>query len=165
MSFEIDQESLLVNVPGAATLASIERALSSTRADGGFTLGIGVAGETSSVAEWLAAGAPGAPSMFSDPADHLVAGLSATLANGKTLEIRPSPRRAVGPDLIALFVSANGRFGTIDRVWLRIHRKDALCRVSLPLRGLDLDAPVSVEESALLDRIAHALRESREPRE
>ena len=162
MSFEIDPTSLLVNVPSAATLASIERALSSSRAettDSGFTLGLSVANDTTSVAEWLAADAPDAPSMFSDPADHLVAGLSATLANGTTLEIRPSPRRAVGPDLIALFVSANGRFGTIDRVWLRIHRKDALSRVSLPLRGLDLDAPVSVEESALLDRIARALLE------
>ena len=45
MSFEIDRTSLLVRVPGAATLASIERAL----AGEGLTLGI---------AEALASGIP-----------------------------------------------------------------------------------------------------------
>ena len=38
--------------------------------------------------------------------------------------IRPAPRRAVGPDLTALFVGAGGRFGRIDRAWMRVHRED-----------------------------------------
>ena len=36
------------------------------------------------VADWLARGAPGAPTAFLDPADHLVAGLTARLADGRS---------------------------------------------------------------------------------
>ena len=150
MSFEIDESSLLVRVPGAATLASIERALASE----GLT--IGIAATDDAVGDWLARGAPGAPSTFADPADHLVAGLTATLANGSTLEVRPSPRRAVGPDLIALVVGANERFASIDHVWLRVHLQGAR-RVGLPVDRLDLDPPLSNEEATLLDAIAREL--------
>jgi alkyldihydroxyacetonephosphate synthase len=150
VSFEIDRSSLLVRVPGAATLASIEQAL----AREGLTLG--VAATDDAVGDWLARGAPGAPSSFADPADHLVAGLSATLANGSTLEVRPSPRRAVGPDLIALVIGANERFASLDHVWLRVHLAGAR-RVTLPIEELDLDPPVSNEEAGLLDAIAREL--------
>ena len=150
MSFEIDRTSLLVRVPGAATLAAIERAI----AREGLTLGI--AATDDAVGDWLARGAPGAPSSFSDPADHLVAGLTATLASGSTLEVRPSPRRAVGPDLIALVTGAGERFASIDHVWLRVHLAGAR-RAALTTEGLDLDPPVSNEEASLLDAIAREL--------
>ncbi len=150
MSFEIDRTSLLVRVPGAATLAAIERALERE----GLTLG--VAATDDAVGDWLARGAPGAPSSSADPADHLVAGLTATLASGSTLEVRPSPRRAVGPDLIALVTGANERFASIDHVWLRVHLAGAR-RVTLTTEGLDLDPPVSNEEATLLDAIAREL--------
>ena len=58
MSFEIDRTSLLVRVPGAATLAAIERALERE----GLTLG--VAATDDAVGDWLARGAPGAPSSW-----------------------------------------------------------------------------------------------------
>jgi len=151
VSFEIDRESLLVRVPGAATLASIERALQPE----GLTLGVAAVDDT--IADWLARGAPGSPSGFADPADHRVAGLEATLTNGRRLEIRPSPRRAVGPDLTALVIGANERFASLDHVWLRVHRQSARV-VALEARGLDLDPPVSDGEAALLDAIARELR-------
>jgi alkyldihydroxyacetonephosphate synthase len=150
MTFEIDRTSLLVGVPGAATLASIERALEAE----GLTLGLAATDAT--VADWLAAGAPGAPSLFVDPADHLVAGVTATLTSGTHLQVRPSPRRAVGPDLVTLLVGANERFATIEHVWLRVHVKGAR-RVALPTAGLDLDPPVSNEEATLLDAIEREL--------
>ncbi len=150
MSFEIDRQSLLVRVPGAATLASIERALA------GEGLTLGVAATDDAVGDWLARGAPGAPSSFADPADHLVAGLTATLTSGSILEVRPSPRRAVGPDLIALVVGANERFASIDHVWLRVHLAGAR-RVAMPIEDLDLDPPVSNEEATLLDAVAREL--------
>ena len=160
MSFEIDHASLLVRVPGAATLASIERALAS--AD--LTLGIDIA--DLSVGDWLARGAPGAPSSFADPADHLVAGLTATLANGSaTIDVRPAPRRAVGPDLVALLVGCHERFASIDHVWLRVHPKTGARRVALPLARPDLDPPVSTEEAALLDAIARELARQAEHEE
>jgi alkyldihydroxyacetonephosphate synthase len=155
VTFELDRRSLLVRVPGAATLSAVEGAL----ARDGLTLGLSNATDVP-VAEWLANGAPGAPSGFADPADHIVAGLGATLAgSSERLEVRPSPRRAVGPDLVALCLGARERFASIDHVWLRVHRKDAR-RVALSTEGLDLDPPVSPEESALLDAIARELTRS-----
>src|SRR6185369_16868076 len=68
MTLELDEKSLLVSVPGAATLASIEKELSASS----LTLGFPVSDLT--VANWLAAGAPGAPTCFADPAEHIVAG-------------------------------------------------------------------------------------------
>ncbi|MDB4935362.1 MAG: hypothetical protein JWP87_2334, partial [Labilithrix sp.] len=108
-AIDIDPTSLLVGVPASKTLNSLETALAAR----GFTLGValdeagppdaktGAAGFIT-VGDWLAKGAPGAASVFADPADHLVAGLEATLPDGKKLEVRPGPRRAVGPDLTAL---------------------------------------------------------------
>jgi alkyldihydroxyacetonephosphate synthase len=154
LSLELDRESLLVGVPGAATLGGIEAAL----AEHGLTLGpVSASRPEATVGEWLAAGAPGAPNAFADPADHLVAGLTTTLADGRRLEIRPSPRRAVGPDLVALVLGAGDRFATMEHAWLRVHRRDA--RVpSAPLPGFDLDPPVSEAESKLLAAIARELR-------
>ena len=150
MSLTIDKTSLLVRVPGAVTLAQLEVALAAED----LTLGLDQTVQDTSIAEWLAAGAPGAPSSFADPADHLLAGLTATLANGRHLDVRPGPRRAVGPDLIALVFGAGERFATVDRAWLRVHRKDRPLRPN-PMETADLppDAPVSPEEMALLDRI------------
>lgn len=161
----LDPISLLVEVPASTTLDALETELAAR----GFTLGVALvqAGPAStttrapgsiSVGDWLAKGAPGAASVFSDPADHLVAGLEATLTDGRRLEVRPGPRRAVGPDLTALLVGAQGRFGRIDRAWLRIHRRDAR-RQAMPLPGMHLDPPVTAAEARLIDAIETALHE------
>jgi alkyldihydroxyacetonephosphate synthase len=149
----IDPVSLLVEVHESQTLDALETELAAR----GFTLGVALeqAG-SATVGDWLAKGAPGAASIFADPADHLVAGLEATLPDGKKLEVRPGPRRAVGPDLTALLVGMHRRLGTIDRAWLRIHRRDAR-RQSLPLPGGDLDPPVTADEARLIDAIQREL--------
>ena len=151
---DIDATSLLVEVHASKTLDALETELAAR----GFTLGVTLdeAGAALAVGDWLAKGAPGAASMFADPADHLVAGLEATLVNGKKLEVRPGPRRAVGPDLTALLVGTQQRFGRIDRAWLRIHRRDAR-RPALPLPGGDLDPPVTDAEARLIDAVQRAL--------
>lgn len=158
MSFEIDNKSLLVRVPGRATLASVEEAL----VRDGLTLGLSPEQTpwASPIAEWLASGARGSASVFVDPADHLVAGLEATLTNGKHIEVRPSPRRAVGPDLMALFVGAGERFGSIERAWLRVHVRSAP-RVRLTIaEGIDLDPPMSKGEVALVEAMAACLADA-----
>ena len=111
----VDTASQLVHARGDATLVEVERALAAA----GLTLGIDPAaagapplGETT-VAAWIAAGAPGAPDAWLDPVDHLVAGFTARLASGADLAVRPAPRRAVGPDLFALFHGAGERAGVI----------------------------------------------------
>jgi alkyldihydroxyacetonephosphate synthase len=152
MTLEIDRQSLLVGVPGAATLGAVEAALASS----GLTLGGALPAELP-VGDWLAQGAPGAPSVFADPADHVLAGLEATLVSGQRFIVHPAPRRAVGPDLTALVVGAGERFATVDYVWLRVRVKGAR-QPSLPLPTADLDPPVSPEEEAVLEAIGRELR-------
>ena len=104
----IDEMSLLLEAEGARTLDAIELELG----ERGLTLGIDLpeARGAMTVADWIAKGTPGAASMVVDPADHVIAGLVAKLTDGRTLTIRPAPRRAVGPDLVALFAGAADRF-------------------------------------------------------
>ncbi len=154
MTVHVDTESLLALVDGGESLADVERDLSRQ----GLTLDVeGAATARQTVAAWLAEGAPGARDVWLDPADHLVAGLDATLPDGRTLSIRPAPRRSVGPDLVALFVGMGGRFGRIERAHLRVHRvgvKRPRTRAGAPLEGVALTTP----EARLLDELASRLR-------
>jgi len=156
MSITIDEHSLLAEVDGGTTLADVEDTLTAK----GLTLAIEVNAELAplTVARWIADGMPGARSTFADPSDHVIAGLTGTIG-GKTLDIRPGPRRAVGPDLVALFAGTGDRLGRVVRVWLRVHRRDAVIP-SLPLPGVDLDPPISDAEASLVERISERLRSS-----
>ncbi len=147
----LDRESLLACIDASTELAAAERALN----DAGLTLDLGAL-PSGTLGEWLARGAPGARDRWLDPADQLLAGLDATLADGRALVIHPAPRRAVGPDLTALFVGAGNRFGRIDRAWMRVHHRDAK-RPTAPAFVVDRDPPLSDGERALLDGIARAL--------
>lgn len=120
---ELDLESHLVRASGETSLAAVERAL----APHGLSLGLGPSApplESTTVDAWIAAGAPGAPDPWADPVDHLVAGFSARLASGAELDVRAAPRRAVGPDLFALFLGMGGRAGSITSAHLRAHGPD-----------------------------------------
>jgi alkyldihydroxyacetonephosphate synthase len=151
-AIELDRESLLACAEGSAEIASVERALS----ERALTLDA-EAPPAVSVGEWLAQGAPGARDRWLDPADHVVAGLDATLQDGRTLRLRPAPRRAVGPDLMALFVGTSGRFGRIERAWLRVHRRDVARPTSTPFH-FEREPPMNDGERALVERIARSLR-------
>jgi FAD/FMN-containing dehydrogenase len=63
----------------------------------------------------------------------------------------------VGPDLTALFVGAGGRFGRIDRAWLRVHPLGVVRPESAPFHR-DHDVALSREEASLADAIEVALR-------
>ena len=147
----IDRASLLIHVAGSATLAEIE----ATIATSGLSLGLSADAPSwkTTVAEWIAGGAFGAPDGWNDPVDHLVAGFTARLLSGADLEVHPAPRRAVGPDLFALFLGMQDRVGTITSAHLRIHGPDR----SRPMpTSIARDPPVSEAEAAWLDRIARA---------
>lgn len=124
--------------------------------EAGLTLDLSLPSGPLTVAAWLGRGAPGARDRLLDPVDQLVAGLDATLADGRSLSLHPAPRRAVGPDLTALFVGGHGRFGRIDAVWLRVHRRDVL-RPTAPPFVRDRDPAPNAGERALLDAIARGL--------
>jgi alkyldihydroxyacetonephosphate synthase len=153
----IDRKSLLADVDGRATLAEVERTLAAE----GLTLDVDrsawaqVSGMT--LADWLAEGAHGARDPWLDPADHLVAGLEAELIADRTLAIRPAPRRAVGPDLIALVVGARGRFARVRRATVRVHLAGVTRPSAAPFEA-PRDPPLEAGETALLARIEDELR-------
>jgi alkyldihydroxyacetonephosphate synthase len=149
---DIDRQSLLVRVDGGVDLGSLEGHLSQE----GLTLVVVMPVPSLSVAEWLERGAPGARDRWLDPVDHLVAGLDATLPDGRKLSIRPAPRRSVGPDLLALFVATGGRFGRIDRAWLRVHGRGTSLPTSPPFEH-DRDPALADGERALLAAIDDSL--------
>jgi alkyldihydroxyacetonephosphate synthase len=149
---EIDRQSLLVRVEGGEELGALEGRLNQE----GLTLAVAVPAPSLRVAEWLERGAPGSRDRWLDPVDHLVAGLDATLPDGRQISIRPAPRRSVGPDLFALFVGANGRFGRIDRAWLRVHGRGISLPTS-PAFEYERDPALADEERALLDDIDDSL--------
>lgn len=153
MSISIDEHSLLAEVDGATTLADLEDTLTAK----GLTLAVEINAELApvTVARWIGDGLRGARSSFADPSDHVIAGLTGTIG-GKNLDIRPGPRRAVGPDLVALFAGTGDRLGRVTRVWLRVHRRDAAVP-ALRLPGVDLDPPLSEAEAMLVARIRDSL--------
>lgn len=63
---------------------------------------------------WIARGMPGVCDRFDDPVGTRLAGFTARFHNGQRIEIKAAPRRAVGPDLSALFVGAHNSFGHIE---------------------------------------------------
>src|SRR5690606_33901544 len=75
------------------------------------------------LADWLAAGMPGARDAYADPVEQRVSGLVARLPSGETLGIRPTPRRAVGPDLGALVYGMQGRCMQVEQATLCVWPK------------------------------------------
>jgi alkyldihydroxyacetonephosphate synthase len=153
-TFVVDRQSLLARIEGTADLAAAERLLN----EEDLTLDVRLPSDAVSIADWLARGAPGARDPWLDPVDQLVAGFDATLADGRSISVRPAPRRAVGPDLAALFVGAYGRFGRIDRAWVRVHRR-GVARPAAPSFEHERDAALSAGEAALVEAISGALRQ------
>jgi alkyldihydroxyacetonephosphate synthase len=155
-SLTLDRVSLLVEVDARMGLAACEAELRGE----GLTLALETTapthGESTIVGDWLARGAAGAPDPWADPADHLVAGLTATLKDGRTLSIRPAPRRAVGPDLIALVVGMDERYARLERVWLRVHPLDAPRPATHPLVA-ERNPPLTNDERRLLEALASTL--------
>jgi len=87
-----------------------------------------------------------------DPVDQLVAGYVAELASGATLKVRPCPRRAVGPDLYALFHGMDGRVGRIHAAHLRARGHRAR---ELPC-GIERRPPVDPVEREWMQRVLAA---------
>lgn len=151
---QIDELSLLSRAPGEMRLAEIERELGRR----GLTLGLtGSLDMRMTVREWLARGAPCSRDLWEDPVDILVAGLAAELPSGARLEIRPAPRRAVGPDLTALFVGAGERYGKVLDATLRVYRKGGQ-----PARACDYygirDPELNEGEEMLAARFAEKIK-------
>ena len=150
----IDRQSLLAEIAGTMLLGDAEGALIRE----GLTLGLESLENHrgSTLDAWLAAGALGASDPWRDPADHLLAGMEATLTNGETLSVRPAPRRAVGPDLVALVIGMRARFATVKSAWIRVRPVDAWQPATAPFVH-PRNPPLSAGETMLIEAIAREL--------
>ena len=151
--FALDEVSMLATIPAAMTLREVRGRLEPR----GWRLPlVSAADESLPVGAWIEAGAPGSFDPWSDPCDHLLAGLRTVLPSGDELRIRPCPRRAAGPDLIALFAGAGGRFGRVEQVDLRVRKADEPPARPLPFAG-PRDLPLTPGEEVLIGRIRAAI--------
>jgi alkyldihydroxyacetonephosphate synthase len=149
----IDSTSQLATIAGRSPLSKAEAWLQ----DRGFTLRLGAEAPLSaSVASWIAGGVAGAPDRWSDPVDQRVAGLDGRLSSGHRVIIRPVPRRAVGPDLMALFVGAGGRIGSVESATLRVYRLREPEARPHPFH-FPRNQPLGAEEASTWERIATTL--------
>ncbi|HEY3499202.1 MAG TPA: FAD-linked oxidase C-terminal domain-containing protein, partial [Polyangiaceae bacterium] len=141
-TFELDARSGLVRVPGTLLVRDAERTLAAS----GFTLGLDSVPELALDA-FLAAGMPGALDRYLDPVEQSVAGFAATLRDGTRLELSPAPRRALGPDLTALFVGTGGAVGRVEHAWLRARPQGTPSARPLAFEGERDPAPSGAETS------------------
>lgn len=82
----------------------------------------------STVGGWVACRGAGQASSRYGKIEDMVVGLRAVLPGGESLEVRPLPRRAVGPGLRDLFVGAEGTLGVVTEVTLRVWREPEVRR-------------------------------------
>jgi len=117
---QLDEQSLLVHAQVGLTGLDLERIL----APRGLSIGdYPPVVLTSSLGGIIAVRTPGKSSARHGFFEDAVVGVSAVLADGRTVHTRISPRRATGPDLSRALCGSEGTIGFITSAVLRIHTK------------------------------------------
>lgn len=116
----LDETSLVVHAQAGTTGLKLEELL----VPRGLTLGdFPPAALTSTLGGLLAVRTPGKSSPRHGFLEDAVLGVSAVLADGRTIHSRVAPRRATGPDLSRMLLGSEGTLGILTGVVLRIHRR------------------------------------------
>jgi len=148
----LDETSLLVHVQAGITGLALEKVLSPR----GLSIGDyspSILG--SSLGGLVAVRTPGKSSVRHGFFEDAVVGLSAVLADGRTVHTRVAPRRATGPDLGRALCGSEGTLGFITSVVLRIHRRPETRFVSAYILP-SVDAAVRAVYLALHEEAAPA---------
>ncbi|HEY4238377.1 MAG TPA: FAD-binding oxidoreductase [Kofleriaceae bacterium] len=117
---QLDETSLLVHAQAGLTGLDLERIL----APRGLSIGdYPPVVLTSSLGGILAVRTPGKSSARHGFFEEAVVGLSAVLADGRTIHTRVAPRRSTGPDLARAMCGSEGTLGFITSAVLRIHAR------------------------------------------
>jgi alkyldihydroxyacetonephosphate synthase len=74
----------------------------------------------STVGGWVATRAAGQFSTRYGSIEDMLLGLEAVLADGRIVRIKPTPRRAAGPDLRHIFLGAEGTAGIVTELTLKV---------------------------------------------
>jgi len=149
---QLDESSLLVHAQAGLTGIGLERIL----APRGLSIGdYPPAVLTSSLGGIIAVRTPGKSSARHGFFEEAVVGVSAVLADGRSVHTRVAPRRATGPDLARALVGSEGTIGFITSVVLRIHVKPE-SRLFAAYVLPSIDAAVSAIYLALREEAAPA---------
>lgn len=147
----VDALSGIATFRGESPLREVEMAAQ------GAGLSLGLVGEVpaTTLASFVAAGLPGLPDPWADPVRGSVCGIEARTVVGK-FRYLPAPRRAVGPNLMALCVGARGAIAEVDAASL------PLVRVGARTPGAPEASPsaLSADEAAAWAAIVAAFREA-----
>lgn len=153
---ELDAVSALCSLPGTLRLAEAERWLGARGHGLGLAAESWAAVEGLTVGQWIGLGLPGSADRYADPVGVRLSGFTATLTNGVRVALRVAPRRAVGPDLSALFLGAGEMFGSVERATLAAPRAGSAPAVTLPFSG-ERNPELDASEAVALERLRVAL--------
>ncbi|MEP7049809.1 MAG: FAD-linked oxidase C-terminal domain-containing protein [Pseudomonadota bacterium] len=154
-AFVLDELSRLAEVDARLSLGTTQSLL----ARAGLSLGLDSSADwSSSIASWIAAGFPGARDAWLDPVSARVTGFEAT-AGGVQARVRAAPRRATGPDLLALFAGAHAAIGRVERATLAVEPLAAPLPRAQPFRW-ERDPGLSPAERRAFDLVRRALRKN-----
>ena len=116
----LDETSLLCHVQAGLTGSGLERVL----APRGLSLGdYPPSILASTIGGLVAVRTPGKSSARHGFFEDAVVGVSAVLADGRTIHTRIAPRRATGPDLARALCGSEGTLGVITAAVLRVHQR------------------------------------------
>jgi alkyldihydroxyacetonephosphate synthase len=147
---ELDEHSLLIHAQVGLTGLDLERIL----APRGLSIGdYPPVVLTSSLGGILAVRTPGKSSARHGFFEDAVVGVSAVLADGRTVHTRMAPRKATGPDFARALCGSEGTIGFITSAVLRIHKKPEARLVAAYLLP-SFDAAVSAVLFALREEAA-----------
>jgi len=148
---QLDEASLLVHAQAGLTGLDLERILAPRNLSIGDYPPVVL---TSSLGGLIAVRTPGKSSARHGFFEDAVVGVSAVLADGRSVHTRIAPRRSTGPDLARALCGSEGTIGFITSAVLRIHvRPEARLVAAYVLPSID----------AAVDAIFLALREEAAP--
>jgi alkyldihydroxyacetonephosphate synthase len=147
---QLDETSLLVHAQAGLTGLDLERILGPRNLSiGDYPPGV----LTSSLGGILAVRTPGKSSARHGFFEEAVVGVSAVLADGRTVHTRIAPRRSTGPDLARALCGSEGTIGFITSAVLRIHVRPEARLVAAYLLP-SVDAAVNAVYLALREEAA-----------
>lgn len=142
---QLDDKSLVVHAQAGLTGRELERGL----APRGLSLGDYPPDLLASSLGGIASvRTPGKASVRHGSFEEAIVGVSAVLADGRSVHTRICPRRSTGPDLMHALCGSEGAIGLITSVVLRIHKKPE-SRLVASYRLPSIDAAVNASYLAL----------------